>query len=138
MYFLSYLSNMNPKISEDDLLDILMASRRRNAEKSITGMLMYVEGNVIQAIEGEEHDVIQLFSRIEQDKRHYGIIKLVEGTSPDRIFKGWSMGYKSTRFADLEGLSGLTNISKNTFLIEQDSIDHPAMVVLKSFYDNYK
>lgn len=138
MYFLAYLSNSSPKITEDDLINILIESRRRNIGKAITGMLLYIEGNIIQVIEGVEHDVIQLFSKIEQDNRHYGIVKIAEGEIDKRNFEGWAMGFKSTSFDELENFTSFKNISRETFLSEEQQVsDHPAIVILKNFYENY-
>src|SRR5688500_10862994 len=115
MYFLAYLSSASPKLDEDNLIDILIASRRRNAQSSITGLLLFMEGNIVQIIEGEEHDVIQLFSKIEQDRRHYSIVKIAEGNIDDRMFKDWAMGFKTISFPELEKFTGYNNISKETF-----------------------
>jgi hypothetical protein len=139
MYFLAYVSTASPRMDEDNLIDILIASRRRNSEKSITGMLLYIEGKIIQIIEGDEHDVIQLFSKIEQDRRHFSIIKIAEGTIEDRNFKDWSMGFKSTSYEELEKFTGYHNITKDTFMpSEIEDEDNEAVKILKTFYKNYQ
>jgi len=138
MYFLAYVSSAAPKISEDNLIDILIDSRRRNSQNSITGLLLYIEGRIIQVIEGEEHDVIQLFSKIEQDRRHYSIQKFAEGPSADRLFKDWSMGFKSTTYDELEKFTGHSPITIETFTNNQiEDESHEGVKILKTFYRNY-
>jgi hypothetical protein len=138
MYFLAYVSTASPKLDEDALIDILIDSRRRNSQKSITGMLLHVEGKIIQIFEGEEHDVIQLFSKIEQDRRHYSIIKIAEGPIEDRNFNGWSMGFKSTSYEELGKFTGFPNITNETFMSSEiEDEGHEGVKILKAFYKNY-
>jgi hypothetical protein len=138
MYFLAYQSSAAPKLDEDILIDILIASRRRNSESNITGLLLYIEGQIVQIIEGEEHDVIQLFSKIEQDRRHYSIVKIAEGNIDDRMFKGWSMGFKTISYPELEKFTGYQNISKETFSnSEIEDVNHKGVKILQAFYEKY-
>ena len=79
MFFLVYVSMAQEKMSKEDLLDILAQSREANAKAGITGMLLYKDGNFMQALEGEETAVRALYARICRDPRHRGILTLVEG-----------------------------------------------------------
>jgi hypothetical protein len=54
---LVYVSVARELMSDEDLKAILEVARRKNAERNITGMLLYRSGYFIQALEGEEADV---------------------------------------------------------------------------------
>jgi len=88
-----YVSSATYPMSEDDLKSILSASRRNNPARGITGMLLYQEGYFIQAIEGEEQAVHELYYKIELDPRHRGVLKLTESLVTKRSFGQWAMGF---------------------------------------------
>ena len=79
--------------------DILRVSRKMNAEKSVTGLLMYHQERFMQMIEGTDTCIEQLITNIKRDKRHYDVQVLVDGPVQDREFTTWSMG-----FANLDGI----------------------------------
>jgi hypothetical protein len=67
-------------------------------------MLLYVKqngkkgaatGRFIQALEGEEEEVLRLYDIIKQDTRHRQVTLLHTGTIDTRNFAGWSMGFRS-------------------------------------------
>ncbi len=88
LYHLVYLSAATDEFSEDDLTDILAASRRNNPKRDITGMLLYSDGGFIQALEGPKQEVLDLYEKIEQDPRHSGAIMLANGPIEERSFSG--------------------------------------------------
>lgn len=110
MYHLIYTSHAAQPFEEDDLIELLRESREYNNEHHITGMLLYLNGKFIQVLEGEEEEVMNVFSRIIDDPRHLRVIKIMEGTSPVRIFKNWSMGFKHISYTDFHDLTGYRDI----------------------------
>lgn len=90
---LIYLSDLSPG-QEKELPSIVETSVRRNGEDGITGMLIYVGGNIMQVLEGEETAVRRTYERISRDPRHRNIMLLSEETIPARDFPDWRMGYK--------------------------------------------
>jgi hypothetical protein len=94
MYQLVYVSSAANLFSEEQLKDLLDVSRRNNSGRGVTGLLLYLGGNFIQALEGEELDVMQTHLRIARDTRHRGLITLLQGTVEKRNFPDWSMGFK--------------------------------------------
>ena len=94
MFFIVYVSVAQGNTSKEDLLDILAKSREANAEAGITGMLLYKDGAFMQALEGEEEAVRELYARIARDPRHFGLLTLVESEREDRCFGDWSMGFQ--------------------------------------------
>ncbi len=94
MYRLIYVSSAVSLFTDDQLNELLEVSRRNNSAAGITGILLYVEGNFIQVLEGEKPMVVETQQRIANDPRHQGLITLLEGDEPEREFPDWSMGFK--------------------------------------------
>ena len=92
-------------MSEKELADLLEIIRKNNVKHDITGMLLYRDGNVMQVIEGEQHRLEQLFTNIELDNRHVGIIKMFQKEIPHRDFGEWSMSYRNLSGQKIEGFS---------------------------------
>jgi hypothetical protein len=106
MFYLVYLSVARAGLSKEDLVDILAKSREANAKTGITGMLLYKDGAFMQALEGEEQAVRELYDRISRDSRHFGLLKLVEGEREDRCFGDWSMGFQDLNSEEARATPG--------------------------------
>ena len=89
-----YVSSATHLFSPTELHDLLEQSRKNNTAAGITGMLLYANGNFIQAVEGPSDAVETLERRLKLDRRHSGVIILWRGTVQSRQFGSWSMGYK--------------------------------------------
>ena len=63
----------------------------RNAAFEITGLLIYVEGQFVQLLEGPRKRVLDLFQRIQTDSRHYDVSLIAESAVTKRAFDAWSM-----------------------------------------------
>lgn len=96
---LVYISSSIRLLDRQEIFEILRKSRANNGRLDITGMLLYKDGNFMQALEGPEAKVSDLFSRIERDTRHRGLITLIKKPIQERSFANWSMAYR-----DLNGL----------------------------------
>jgi hypothetical protein len=72
---------------------ILATARRRNAEVSVTGAMLFNEDWFVQLLEGGEADVRATFDRIAADTRHDDVQVLYENTTATRSFPGWSMAF---------------------------------------------
>ena len=93
MYFLVYVSAAVTWFSETELRALLTSARARNEAADITGMLLYKDGNFMQALEGPEPAVRGLYKRIEADRRHRGLVVLDCGTQEARQFARWNMAF---------------------------------------------
>jgi hypothetical protein len=90
-----YLSTANQPFSPGDLSELLQKARARNDAAHITGMLVYSDGDFLQALEGEPENVIEVYGRISVDPRHRDISLLQRGIGyGDRLFPNWAMGFK--------------------------------------------
>ena len=118
-----YVSSATHLLEEAELRHILEQSRANNRRDGITGMLLYHEGNFIQAVEGPEDVLDGLLRRIARDVRHHGIIHIYERAIEERDFADWSMGFVSSSQLDPQQVAGL-----NTFMdrMQRDGEEHVA------------
>ncbi|MCB1520436.1 MAG: BLUF domain-containing protein [Hyphomicrobiaceae bacterium] len=91
MIRLIYVSTIAPTFNEKMLIDILHTASTRNAEKNVTGLLLYNGSNFMQTLEGDADVIAELMERIVKDPRHDGLIVISEDTVNERIFDGWFM-----------------------------------------------
>lgn len=63
-------------------------------------MLLYKDGNFMQALEGEEKTVRNLYNKIEADSRHRGSMILLKETIEERQFPNWTMGFRNLNSSD--------------------------------------
>ena len=103
MYFLVYVSAAVTWFSPAELHTLLANSRAANEAAGITGMLLYKDGNFMQALEGDEAAVRSVESRIAVDRRHRGMVVLCTGHTDTRQFADWRMAFVDLN-ADADGL----------------------------------
>jgi len=92
MIRLLYISQAAPAISDEQVQDILLSSKRNNPAVGITGVLFHGGGLFMQILEGPEQAVLRRYVKILDDRRHgdCGIVHI--SPADDRIFGKWSMG----------------------------------------------
>jgi hypothetical protein len=132
MNYLIYVSTSSKLLSTDELNTLLLEGRENFNNRGITGMMLYSNGTILQALEGEAEELEQLFEGIQQDYSQKGIIKLKEGRSMSRTFSDWSMGFKASCTDMVTKVSGFVDPLKHDFL-DNYSLQHPAVNLLKSF-----
>ena len=127
MFFIIYISLAVKSLSQSELIDLLTRVRVNNEKLDITGMLLYKDGNFMQILEGEEAVVRALFSKIEDDQRHHGIITLMEGTQTERQFPDWSMGFRELTSADIHSIPGYSEFMNTPLAGEGFSAENPTL-----------
>lgn len=135
MYYLVYISTAVKLLNEDELRNILIVSRKKNTERNLSGLLLYVEGVFIQLLEGEKLEVELAYKSIEIDRRHKNLIILANGEYPDRLFPDWSMGYSVANKQILEQMKGYVDPMQPGLLDACDD-NNPALIILKTFAEN--
>jgi hypothetical protein len=80
---------------EAELKALLTKARAKNTSLGVTGMLLYKDGNFIQAVEGPKAHVLDLESAIVADPRHRDVMVLLRGPATARSFADWSMGFRN-------------------------------------------
>ena len=106
MFCLVYASSATRPFSPSELTDLLALCHAHNSQLGITGMLLYKNGNFMQALEGEEQVVLNLYAKIFQDERHSGVLTLLQTTIPARQFPNWSMGFRDLDSPEVRSLPG--------------------------------
>jgi len=103
MFQYIYTSTETQEFSAADLKKLLLRARLRNHEANVTGILVYHDGNFLQALEGDETAVRAIFSRIEKDPRHAEVRILHSNGSlgKRRLFGDWSMAFADAHDAPL-------------------------------------
>lgn len=121
-------------LSSADLDSLLIKSREKNQQLDITGVLLYCNGSIIQALEGDEDTVLGLYERIKSDARHKRVMKLYAGKIRQRSFENWSMGYKTLTSSEMASLAEQLPVIKNPHIDSKD--DSVALMLVNSFYKN--
>ncbi|MET0876917.1 MAG: BLUF domain-containing protein [Tardiphaga sp.] len=119
MFQIIYISTATVPFSAADLDALLQKARVRNESAALTGMMVYSQGEFLQALEGETAAVLETFARIEQDARHSDVVTLRRGPIPSgRMFETWSMGFKDV--TDVGKAKGAVRINDRIVLSRFD------------------
>ena len=92
LYSLAYTSRAAPDMaSRATRMALHDFARARNAQSNLTGLLIYVEGQFVQVLEGPKASVSALFQNIVRDVRHEEVRLICECEIGARAFGNWSM-----------------------------------------------
>ncbi|MDX1992754.1 MAG: BLUF domain-containing protein [bacterium] len=134
MIQLIYASSAVRLFSGEALLHMLEKSRTNNEKLGITGMLLYQGGNFLQVLEGQEQAVMPLYSKIQQDPRHYDVTTIMKRPLMVRLFDDWQMGFVNLDEIDLTRVPGYTSYLNQPFEPEH-FVNNPtrAYIFLRTF-----
>ncbi len=118
---LVYTSTAAENVNDEMLKEILNVSREKNAQRNVTGMLLYRDGIFLQALEGEADVVDALYARIATDPRHKNPSIVYRGPIYSRSFMQWAMGFNPISDHDIKRLPGFNNAL-------EDEMDFAALV----------
>lgn len=124
LFSLVYISSTVVPLSPAELTELLAVSHRNNSALGITGMLLYKDGNVMQALEGEERAVRALYAKIGRDPRHRGLLTIYQGPVLARQFEDWSMGFRDLRTVEALAVPGYSEFL-NTPLTDKEFSSDP-------------
>ncbi|MGC2467028.1 MAG: BLUF domain-containing protein [Candidatus Acidiferrum sp.] len=119
MFHLVYASSALQPFTKPELQALLEQARRKNDKLGVTGMLLYKDGNSMQVLEGEQDTVGKLGETIERDPRHRGVLVLLRGTSEQRLFPDWTMGFRDLTNHNVAKTPGYTEFM-NTRLTDAE------------------
>ena len=91
MYRLVYVSEAASDLDDNAIEAILDTSQSNNHERYITGFLAHNGIGFMQALEGEEAEVLSLFDRILADTRHKNIVQISGEQIEVRAFPNWDI-----------------------------------------------
>ena len=93
MQQLTYISTARPGVDAAQVDQILTSSRSANAQRGITGLLLFDGRRFLQALEGEPDQVGALYERLKTDERHRAAVILSSRTIDARQFGSWAMAW---------------------------------------------
>lgn len=135
MYRVIYLSAAADFVDETELNSLLTKSRAYNNSNEITGILLHIDGDFIQVLEGNENAVSELFDKIKNDHRHKGVITVIQGNVEKRQFSDWSMGYKATNYQEISKIDGLAEFNRVALFNSDEKI---ALTFLSVFLKSHR
>jgi hypothetical protein len=136
---MTYVSSATRLLEQVELTQLLGSSRVNNERDEITGMLLYKDGNFIQTVEGREDAVDQLQQRLAGDSRHAGMFVLLDGLREERLFDGWTMGFRDLSGDAASDVPGYSEFLTTPFTAEAFGEDPEASQrLLLSFKRNMR
>ena len=119
---LIYASTSLHEFDKPELLILLTKARAANARLGITGMLLCETNNFFQVLEGPESAVVSLFDQISGDKRHRGVVRIIQEPIAARSFGDWTMSFSNFTRAELGTIDGLNDFfEENSVFTQLDS-----------------
>lgn len=137
MFSLVYVSSAVKLLSTEELTLLLRGCVAFNSKHGLTGMLLYKDGNFMQALEGAETDVRQCYEKIKKDPRHRGLSVLLELQKQERDYPDWAMGFRDLNTVDRLDMPEYSEIMNYPFTGQEFS-SHPSLCqkLLLSFKKN--
>ena len=96
-----YRSIARPGTTPEDVETIVRHSRRRNADRGLTGCLHYENGVFFQWLEGPWREIFRLLDLLREDTRHFEVTVIDQGVLERRLFAGWQMRQSDPEAASL-------------------------------------
>ena len=119
---LIYASTASRRFDKQELLKLLENVRAANARCGVTGMLLYEDLNFFQVLEGPESAITPLFKKIATDKRHTGVVMIIQEPIVERSFADWTMSFSKITREELRSIDGLNDFfGKNSVFSQLDS-----------------
>jgi hypothetical protein len=129
-----YASAASRDFDTEELTVLLEAARENNTKLGLTGMLLYAEGSFFQVLEGQANVVDALYAKIERDKRHGQMTRIIREPIHKRNFDAWTMGFFKVSREELAGISGVNDFfGKDRTTVSVDS--GRAKKLLEAFRD---
>ena len=90
---LIYTSHATIPFDDAAIEALLVKARRQNYDNGITGVLSFSHGHFLQVLEGPENQVLALYARILNDRRHRDCVIIAIQLIRTRLFPNWTMGH---------------------------------------------
>jgi hypothetical protein len=109
-----YCSTLAEGLSPAIVGAIVAHARARNAERGITGLLVFDGYRFCQHFEGPRHATVKLMDRIGEDPRHTHVRVVYEGPLARRRYPRFEMGLTDAddSFPDLAQLDGVDALAR--------------------------
>lgn len=95
-------------------------------------MLIHLDNEFLQLLEGEKDQVMTTFNRIALDERHSHVVILGEGPIERRNFEDWDMGFHILSVKEFQAKTGFKDLA--TYLKKEKYHDLSMLIfLLKEF-----
>ena len=101
----AYVSSATYLMTVPQVESLLVEARDLNLKSSVTGVLLYNDGNFMQYFEGSEGAVSDTYERVRSSQRHKDIFELLNEHITQRSFPDWQMGFAQPTQSELLALS---------------------------------
>ncbi len=101
LYEVLYTSQLAPDTPVSAVARIASHARKANAERGLTGLLVFDGQRFCQQLEGTQKHVLSVMARISQDPRHVELNMLHQGTLKARRFSGFALAFSEVEKGDL-------------------------------------
>jgi len=135
MHRIIYLSSSVKLLTSEEINFLLMQSRRNNQETLITGILLYIDGDFLQVLEGPEAELNKLFDTIKADSRHQCIITVFDGKIKGKYFPDWIMGFAVSEYKKIREIEGLEYMNREALTVISDK---NALLFIDSFINSHR
>ena len=132
-----YLSTATQLMTVPQLESLLVEARGLNLQNSVTGVLLYSDGNFMQYFEGSAATVDITYERIRSSRRHKGIIELQNEHISQHRFPEWQMGFAQPTQSELLAFSTARWLSMEGGALDSLT-DSPGLAMLRSFWKGAK
>jgi hypothetical protein len=114
-----YASTAASIFKESDIPALLEHARTANAERGLTGVLLYIEGGFFQVLEGNDALVDDVYGRINRDPRHSKVTLIIREPIAARDFSEWTMGFSTVDPLEAGQLIGENDFFKSASCVTQ-------------------
>ena len=106
-----YVSSAVNSFNDAELDALLADARSFNKAHSLTGVLLYADGNFMQCLEGPADSVLLAYNRVKVSCRHKGLIELNRAEIESRSFDSWEMGLLRPTTAEFISISNALTLA---------------------------
>ncbi len=128
MIGIAFTSSMTPGLSWESRNALVKKARIDNQKVEISSVLLYCDGSFMQYMEGPERHMQSVYSGIERDARHRGVIKIFQHDISEREFASSEMLY----YESGDSHSNPTEVAAS--LEQKRSGSTPGRMVLRGFW----
>jgi len=123
MIRLIYSGSLVQHPKEDQVSEFLASARQHNQRKGICGVLVLMERDFLQVIEGPDDEVDGLFEQLLSETRRYSLILLSRQRIRQPIFGAWSLGFIKAESNRADPQQPETQQPEDQMLLEIQQID---------------
>lgn len=135
MHSLIYRSVADDSFALPEIYGMLSRAKDHNAERGITGCLLYHNSHFLQLLEGPEAEVEHLYQKISRDERHHAVRLIQKEEHPKALFGKWSMAFYDY---GQNGLSAQIKMEKIDGIFMDEAIFDKKNNLVLPFFSNVK